>query len=264
MIKLMICGKGGSGKTVFTTLAAIVSVARGFKVTVIDLDESNAALPLLLGTKQPKSIVEYLGGRRTVVKAMSNRERGELDIAEALVKAKHGVDLSAIPDKYRSSSPDGVSLVTVGKISKFFEGCACPINYVGRVLLKNLALKSREVVLVDSDAGIEHMGRGVEEGVDEILVLVDPTVDSLYIAEKMSEIGRQLGKKTWAVINRASPETEEVLQEELDKRGVSVAGRLRFDKKIAESSLFGHPIASETGMEDVEQALLEIGLFETP
>jgi len=261
MTKLMICGKGGSGKTVFTVLAAVICKAEGLEVTVIDLDESNTALPLLLGTNQPRAIIEYLGGRGNVVKAMANRESGELDITEALAKAKEGIDLSTIPDEFRSNSPDGVALITIGKISRLFEGCACPINYVARTLLKNITLGAREVVLVDSDAGIEHMGRGVEEGVDEILVLVDPTLDSLYIAKSMLEIGSQLGKETWAVINKASLKIEDVLRRELDKCRINVAGRIRFDEKIAESSLFGRPIASDKAVEDVREILLRIGII---
>ncbi|MHA1711463.1 MAG: nucleotide-binding protein, partial [Candidatus Freyarchaeota archaeon] len=172
----MVCGKGGSGKSVISVLMARV-LSRSGRVYLIDSDESNALLPSMLGVKPPKPLVEYLGGRDNIFK------RGEVDIAKALARAGEGIRLSSLPREYTSTSPEGINLIVIGKVRNFGEGCACPLNYLTRVLLKNLLLEEGEVVIVDTDAGIEHVGRRVEEGVDAILAVVDPTAEALTLAK---------------------------------------------------------------------------------
>ena len=117
--KIVTCGKGGCGKTSFTMLAATVLSKKGYMVDVIDSDESNPSLHRLLGVAAPKTLVDYLGGRRQVANMMSKEKQGH-----TAQEAKTQISISDIPKKYVSSSSKGIRLVVTGKITSFFEGCA--------------------------------------------------------------------------------------------------------------------------------------------
>ncbi|MCD6444535.1 hypothetical protein CW710_00410 [Candidatus Bathyarchaeota archaeon] len=115
--------------------------------------------------------------------------------------------LSLLPDEYISYSAEGIGLVTIGKVREYGEGCACPFNILTRILLKNLVLEESEMVLVDTDAGIEHVGRRVEETVDGVLAVVDPTAESLRSALLLREVVSKLDKAFWVVANKITPRT---------------------------------------------------------
>ncbi len=255
--KIVICGKGGCGKTSFTVLSANILREKGYIVNVIDSDESNPALHSLLGAAAPKTLVEFLGGRRKVSNMMSKEKHGQ-DIAEAI---KPGLAIQDIPKEYVAVSPSGIRLLATGKITRFFEGCACPINYITRSILEKLVLGEDEIVLVDTDAGLEHIGRGVEEGADVLLIIVDPTYDSILIAEKVTAISVNLGKEAWAVINKSSLDAEEIVRASLIKRNVKIAGKVRYDEELFRSNLLGVPLKASSALEDAEKILKTAGII---
>ncbi|MFH7836497.1 MAG: ATP-binding protein, partial [Candidatus Aenigmatarchaeota archaeon] len=197
----MVCGKGGTGKTALTVLIAKI-LSKYFKVYIIDSDESNIVLPILLGVAAPKSLVEYIGGK----KEEEEFEKMETDIAKALTKAKEGIKLNLLPSNYISFSNEGIGLVIIGKVREYGEGCACPFNILTKILLSNLALDKNEVVLVDTDAGVEHVGRKIEEVSDCIIAIVDPTIESLEIALLLKKIASNLNKKFWIIANKITNE----------------------------------------------------------
>ncbi len=252
----MICGKGGCGKTSITVLAAETLASHGYTVDVVDSDESNPSLHRFLGLSQPKPLIEYLGGRKRVADLM--RGGREADLAEAL-KVEGRLSIGSLPAAYVALKPEGIRLVVAGKISDFFEGCACPLNFLTRVFLSHLHLGENEVVLIDTDAGIEHLGRGLEEAVDTILCIVDPSFDSILLAEKMFREAGKLGKEVWAVVNRTLPEAESLLMEGLTKHGIRVAGRISFDMELFKSNLAGGPLKASTARAEVKEVLNKIG-----
>ena len=253
-MKIMVCGKGGSGKSSITVLAAR-ALSKDHRVYVIDSDESNTLLPKILDAEPPKAIVEYLGGKGTIF------EKGEVNIAKALAAAGEGIRLDELPSEYSSSSPEGIRLLTIGKVREFGEGCACPFNYVLRTLLKNLSLSDGEVVLVDTDAGIEHLGRGVEEGCDAVLAVADPTAESLELAKILGEHVAEMGKRFWLVVNKATPEIGDIVNRKAREMGLEVSGTLRFDEEIFRSCLEGVRLEAGEGDEDVETILKRTGLM---
>jgi CO dehydrogenase maturation factor len=108
----------------------------------------------------------------------------------------------------------------MGKIYEFGEGCACPINALSSKFLEILDLEDKEFVIADTDAGIEHFGRGVEKGIDSLIVIIEPSQDSMLLAQKISKLGKQLGKPTYLVLNRVNHESEMILLESVDKKRI--------------------------------------------
>lgn len=253
-MKIMVCGKGGAGKSSITVLAAR-ALSKDHKVYVIDSDESNTLLPNILDAEPPKAIVEYLGGKGTIF------EKGEVNITKALAKAGKGIRLDELPSEYSSSSPEGIRLLTIGKVREFGEGCACPFNFLLRTLLKNLNLINGEVVLVDTDAGIEHLGRGVEEGCDAVLAVADPTAESLELAKILEEHVVEMGKRFWLVVNKVTPDIVDIINRKTKEMGLEVLGTLRFDEKMFKSCLEGVRLEAEEGYKDVETILKRASLM---
>jgi len=249
----MVCGKGGSGKSSVSVLMAR-ALSEKHKVYLIDSDESNVLLPKLLGVKPPKPIVEYLGGKKSIF------SKGEVNIVNALAKAGKGIILENLPTEYVSTSTEGIKLVTIGKVRNFGEGCACPLNFLTKTLLKNLVLDKDEIVLVDTDAGIEHVGRGVEEGCDTILAVADPTAEALMLAKMLKETFQNLNKKFWLVLNKATPKIIEPVKEKAKDLNLEINGVIRFDEEIFESCMEGELLNAKKALSDMEETLKTIGL----
>jgi CO dehydrogenase maturation factor len=238
MKKLAVCGKGGSGKSSVVALLANGIRERGYRVLVVDSDESNPGLHRMLGLeRRPEPLLELVGGKKQVFQAFSEGAEASVSI---LTRDK--IQTSDLPSQYLMWR-DGIGLVNTGKILQSLEGCACPMGVLNREFLKRLRLQEDEIALVDMEAGIEHFGRGVETSVDSVLVVVEPSYDSLELAEKINELAVETGaENTWHILNKVP--TEEMalrLSNRLEKKGLSVIGIIRYDEGIFQSGLEGRP-----------------------
>jgi len=256
-LKIMLCGKGGSGKSTVAVLMARALAGKGYGVVLVDSDESNTTLYRMLGTSCPRPLVEYLGGRRRVAEALIGRN--ELDLVRALSRAGEGVRIEDLPPEFVAQA-GGVRLVVVGKIREFGEGCACPLNFLTKVFLKNLMVNRNTVVIVDTDAGVEHVGRGVEEVVDVIVAVVDPTYESLVIAKTLMEAAKRLGKEFRTLFNKVSESLLPTLLEKARELGMPVDGWVSYSEELALQALRGEPVGNEAALREVENFLERIGL----
>jgi CO dehydrogenase maturation factor len=230
-MKILICGKGGSGKSTIVALLAKEMAIRNYNVLVIDSDESNIGLHSRLGMQKPKDFMNYFGGKKVLFeKTKELRSRWRLE---------------NLPKDYLSEKGN-IKLLSVGKIYEFGEGCACPINALSSKLLEAIDLGDKELLLADTDAGIEHFGRGVERGVDVLFVIVDPSQESILLARKISELGRQVSKPVYYILNRiADKETEEFLLKSID--GGKLIATIPENKEVFISGLEGNELNKNVG-----------------
>jgi len=128
----------------------------------------------------------------------------------------------------------------MGKIYDFGEGCACPINALSSKFLEVIELKDDEFLIADTDAGIEHLGRGVDKGCDIILVVVDPSQESIKLANKISKMAEAINKSFYYVLNKVDEETKEVLLKSVDKN--KVIASISEDKRIFKNCLNGEEL----------------------
>lgn len=256
MNKIAVCGKGGSGKSVVTTLLAGGLRRRGMRVLVVDSDESNTGLYRMLGFDvAPEPLIDLMGGKQKVEETIIGQIG--VGVSEAAIQLlEREISVADIPAQYIVER-DGIRLVTVGKVLMALEGCACPMGIVSRSFLKQLHLETDETAVVDLEAGVEHFGRGVETGIDSILVVVEPSLDSLDIAERIGDLSNQMSiGDVWAVLNKVTSERiKGRLTDELVKRRVPVIGAIRFDQEVFESCLDGHPVSGRVANDDVEGIL---------
>ncbi|MFC1926167.1 P-loop NTPase [Chloroflexota bacterium] len=255
MKKASVSGKGGTGKSLTVTLLARALSEAGHTVLIVDSDESNVSLYRMLGfDREPKPIIDLFGGERKVANVI-NQGNSPTE-SEPLLRSLAGQEiyLKDISGEYLLDK-DNVKLLTVGKITTAFEGCACPLGQVCRMFLEKLVLLDNEIALVDMEAGVEHFGRGIEKAIDTAFIVVEPSFESIALASKINFMARATGiERVWAIINKISSQSiEERLRGELTKRGIKTIGAIHYDIQISEDCLMGNPLGDCEANEDMRR-----------
>ena len=257
MRKLAVCGKGGSGKSTLVTLLARGMRHKGYAVLVVDSDESNSGLYRMLGfDAAPSPLMDLIGGKKAVKQKMASKFSAAESEASMTVLEQDEIRVAEIPPEY-TFSRDGIALVSVGKILQSLEGCACPMGVLSREFLRKLRLRDNEIMIVDMEAGVEHFGRGVETSIDSVLIVVEPSFDSLELAQKMNSLAAGIGiNNAWVILNKiTSEELASRLEAELGKRNIAVSGCIHYDAEIYEACLEGRPVYDRGAAEDIGKVL---------
>ena len=231
-MKIVIMGKGGCGKSTVSSILAKGLSGKGHSVLVVDIDESNFGLHRQLGLDEPKELMEHMGGK----KEMGGRIMGAMPNGEKVDLLKSRFNIDDIPS-HCLSSKDGVMLLQIGKVKHFGEGCACPMGTLSRVFLENLVLRKGEVVIVDTEAGVEHVGRGVERAADLVLMVLDPSFESLRLKDKVTVMMEEAGKPFFVVLNRVRPEYEGMLVGRCEPN--TIAAVLPEDTRVNQAGFLG-------------------------
>jgi CO dehydrogenase maturation factor len=246
-MKISVCGKGGSGKSTIVALLANEARARGYRVLVVDSDESNSGLFSMLGFDYPPvPLMELVGGKKSLQQKMG----------QPSVLSKTRIATAHIPEQYLIQK-NGLKLVAIGKILQSLEGCACPMGVLSREFLKKLALAKDELAIVDMEAGVEHFGRGVETSIDSILVVVEPPLESVNVGQKIHDLASGIGiRNVWAIMNKVpSEEIATRLKMELQERQIEVVGCIYFDADIFSSSLDGRTPVRGVAVREIKDVL---------
>ncbi|AEE15001.1 cobyrinic acid ac-diamide synthase [Thermodesulfobium narugense DSM 14796] len=242
MPKILVCGRGGCGKSTLTAIAANTLSKRG-EVFVLDADESNLCLSNMLGIDSEKTLMGYFGGKAEVKKALLSFLKSEGKEKTPMFTT----ELTFEDLKNFSSWRDNIGFIQTGKIEHGMEGCACPMGAVTREFLKKLKVKDSQYVLVDTEAGIEHFGRGVHEAIDLVWLVIEPSFESISLCEKtiglISE-GKHV-KPYKVILNKVNDESRSELEELLLKRKIKVDGFLPFRSEISKANLKGEKLTIE-------------------
>ena len=249
-MKISVCGKGGSGKSSIVALLSNEALKRGYKVLVVDSDESNSGLYRMLGFDHPPMpLMELVGGKKSL----------KQKISQPSIFAESHISVEDIPPQYLDKK-DGLMLVSIGKILQSLEGCACPMGVLSREFLKKLNLRPDELAIADMEAGVEHFGRGVETSIDSVLIVAEPPLESVNVAQKIHELASGIGiKNVWAIMNKVpSEEIASRLTTELKQRGIEVIGCIYVDADIFKSSLEGNIPVSGVAVHQMKEVLPHI------
>ena len=231
--KIAVCGKGGAGKSTFAALLAMAFEYFGYKVLLIDADDSNMGLFRKIGVEeQPKQIYSI----------DVNDEDSWTKTDPLLV-----VD---IPEEYVQKNGD-ISVIGIGKIIDPFQGCACSPMQLARNLVLNLDARDNEIIITDQEAGLESFGRGVEQGCDTIITIVEPSFESIEMANTMQYMAEGFGiQRVRAVVSKAEDEEEaNIIIDELSDRDIRYLGAVSKDKSISKANLIGKSLKNTAGFE---------------
>lgn len=251
-MRVLICGKGGSGKSSIVSLMARVLGDKGYKVLALDGDASNPGglARLLSGLEQgPKPLIDFFGGRTCVTCPVDDPSPLTREGDTTALTDDHIALDELTPDYYHREG--NVTLCQVGKIRGAYEGCDGPMSKITR----DFVVRDGVVTLIDVEAGVEHFGRGIAQNVDVVLVVVDPTFESFSLARRVRELCNQMDIATvWAILNRVeSDEMETRMIKALDDRKVSVLGLVHHDIEVVKAGLAGTALGSSTAMKEVKE-----------
>jgi CO dehydrogenase maturation factor len=255
MPKLLVCGRGGSGKSTLVTMLA-QTLGKKHKVLVVDADESNLGLGRMLGIQPPvQTLMDSLGGKKAVGKSLmaAMRSEGTEEVKMFSGNFTFG-DLSADSVSWSGS----VGLAQVGKVEHANEGCACPMGALAREFLNKLKENEDEWVIVDTEAGVEHFGRGVLEGVDALLMTVDPSYEAVLLAEKAAILANEAGKSFSVILSKVDEDAEVPLKEMLKGKEIEVAAILPYSAEISKANLVGEPLAAESLRQTLNELITRI------
>ena len=230
-MKLAVSGKGGVGKTTFASLLIRTFNKNGKKVLAIDADP-DANLAAGLGIENADSIVP-ISEMKELVLERTGAQPGSIG---GFFKLNPKVD--DLPDSL-SAKFENIKLMRLGGVKKGGAGCICPESTLLRALVMHIVLARDEVVVMDMEAGIEHLGRGTARAVDKLLVVVEPGRRSIDTADHIRALAGEIGLTQIAVIGNKirRPKDEAFLRRHLND--FEFMGFLPYEDALIEADLSG-------------------------
>lgn len=205
--RIVVTGKGGVGKTVISAVLSHLFADAGFNVLAVD-EDPQMNLPFIIGLQLEvaKNIVPL------------NRQ---LDYIEEKTGARPGIgwglffrlnpDVSDVVDRFGVKVNEKLNLLVMGSVVQPAVGCACPENDLLQAVVNHINLREKEIIIMDTEAGLEHFGRAIAKGFHHAVIVSEPTFNSAYVMNQAVELAKKLGiPKVHLVFNK-------VKENEIDK-----------------------------------------------
>ena len=249
-MKFAISGKGGVGKTLLTSLLSKMFAGAGYSVIAIDADP-DANLAATLGFPSPEEI--------TPISEMSDliEERTGVPSGQSAPFFKLNPKVDDIPEKY-AVKQNGIRLMRMGRIKKGGAGCYCPENALLKALLTHLLIARDEVVLLDMEAGIEHLGRGTATVVDKLIVVIEPGRRSIETALNIKNMAAEIGLRNVVLVgNKIRKQSDrDFLIAALP--GFQFLGFIPYDQAVVDADLANQsPLDSSQGVIDAVKEIYQ-------
>jgi len=233
-LKIAIGGKGGVGKTTVCAVWAQLFAESGFDVLAIDADpNTNLALAFGIASEQsPEPLIR-------MKQLIAERTGTDKDTVGAYFRLNPKV--SDLPEKYWLET-NGLKLLVLGAITQGGAGCACPEGAFLKALLTHTILQRQEVVLVDLAAGVEFMGRASVQGIDALVLVVEPGSRSIQTAKNMAKMAGELGIGYIGVVANkiTEPSQTDIIREQLKE--VDLLASIRYSQSLQEADLRYAPV----------------------
>jgi CO dehydrogenase maturation factor len=252
-VKIAIGGKGGVGKTTVCAVWAQLFAEEGFDVLAIDADP-NVNLALAFGLPSEENPVPLIRMKELI----AERTGTDKDAVGSYFRLNPRV--SDLPEKYwveiglsgHKNSADNnragkLRLLVLGAITQAGSGCACPEGAFLKALLAHTILQRREVVLVDMAAGVEFMGRASVQGIDALVLVVEPGGRSIDTVNNLGRMARELGIRiVGAIANKVTEAAQvDIIESQLEK--ITLLGVVKYSKFIQEADLKRAPVIGVGG-----------------
>jgi CO dehydrogenase maturation factor len=232
-VKIAVSGKGGVGKTLIAGGIACSFASKELKTIAIDADPSpNLALTLGLPLDEARKIMPISKNKELIESKTSTEYPG-------VYRLSFTVD-DVLRD-FSVRTPFGVNLIVMGTVQSVGSGCTCPANAVVRALLRHLVVERNEVVILDMEAGVEHLGRGTAQHVDIMLVVADANMKSLETAKHIQDLAANAGiKQVFLVGNKIGSNIQtEAVRGFAEKNDLAVLDFVPFDQNVVEAEMYG-------------------------
>jgi len=255
-LKIAVSGKGGVGKTTVAGILARLFGRDGRDILVLDADPAS-------------NLASAVGVEREVSLRMIPLSR-MLDMIEERTGVRPGGGYGGIfkmnpkvddlAERFAIEGKDGVRLLVLGTIKTGGEGCFCPESALLKSLLKHLVLEEDQYLIMDMEAGLEHLGRGSSRHMDVMIVVVETGMRSVDIALTIKDLAAEIGiGRVVAVINKVySQEAAGKVRVILEDQEIPVMATIPFNPQLVEADLLGISPMDLEGTDDVVGAISSI------
>ena len=246
-MKIAVSGKGGVGKSTIAASVALILAQRGQRVLALDADP-DANLAAALGIPKKTKITPI----SAEIALIEERTGAKVDQYGQVFRLNP--EVSDVAEKL-AVKHNGVELLVLGAVKRGGGGCACPENIFIKALVNDLVLYKNETLIMDMEAGIEHLGRATAKGVDVMLIVVEPGRRALDCADAVMDMSKEIGLRDFVIVgNKVSGEE--------DKRFIidgfpdmEVSAFLPYSERIRTADRDG--VSALSGIGDEERAVIE-------
>jgi len=233
-MKIAISGKGGVGKTTLASLLSKIFAEAGYSVLAIDADP-NYNLAATLGIPNPDDVTP-ISEMSALIEERTGAKPGK---SGGFFKLNPKVD--DLPEKY-ALKYNGIRLMVMGRIKQGGTGCYCPENALLQALVTHLLLGRDEVVIMDMEAGVEHLGRATAKAVDRLIVVVEPGRRSVETARRIKKLAEEIGLHNIAAVGSKvrSQSEQDFLTSSLPD--FEFLGFIPYDQAVVDADLANRPL----------------------
>jgi CO dehydrogenase maturation factor len=223
------------GKTTITALISSAFHAAGHEVIAIDADPDSNLLASM-GYPRPEA-VKPLVELKELIEERTGVKPGTVG---GMFRMNPRVD--DIPEKY-AVDVGGIKVLVAGAVKKGGSGCYCPENALVRTLVSHLLLDAGTTLILDMEAGVEHLSRGTVGAVDRLLVVVEPGRRSVETAQRIRRLAGDLGLKRVSLVGNKlrGPSDRDFLTRAFAE--ADFAGFIPYDERLREAELSGKPVS---------------------
>ena len=248
-MKIAVPGKGGVGKTTVSAMLAMGFRDSGQDVLAVDADPAGG-LGQALGFPDTDRIVPMV----EMEELIEERTGAKPGTVGAYFKLNPKVD--DIPGEY-CASYEGMKLMVMGTIKKGGGGCACPENTFLKALIDHMLFTKGQTVILDMEAGVEHLGRATAAAVDEMIMVVEPGRRSIDVALKIKKLAKDVGIDSLSIIANKVREgsQKEFIKKAMD--GFNILGFIPYDDKLVETDMSGKAVfgSSESATDEIRRII---------
>ncbi|MHA1266939.1 MAG: nucleotide-binding protein [Candidatus Helarchaeota archaeon] len=231
MVKIAFVGKGGVGKTTIAGTITRFLARDGYNVIGIDADPAMNLHSSIGISDENLAKIKPISEERELIEERAGR--GGIFVINPKV--------DDIPEKYQVKGPDNVRLLVLGTVKKAKSGCMCPEHAFLRALLNHLILAVKDAVIVDMEAGIEHLGRGTLRYIDAMVIIIEPGRRSTELAQRIRTLADELQVPRIFIIGNkiGSPEEENFVKKIAKQIDIQLIGMIPYDQTLRAADLNG-------------------------
>jgi len=240
-MKIAVAGKGGVGKTLVAAGLAWSLARRGFRTIAVDADPTpNLGISLGLTVKEASSIIPISENAALIEAKTRTGFPGVYSLT---------FSVDDIIRDYAVPTPSGAQLLVMGTVKSMGSGCSCAANTVLRTLIRHLVVDREEALVLDMEAGLEHLGRGTAEGVDVMLVVTDANAKSIGTARIITRMAAESGvPNVFLAGNRIGSNDEMRIVTAFARETESrLMGTIPYDPAVMKAGITAEPVMALEG-----------------